>query len=112
MTGWWMTVAATGVALGLAGTALAADPTPDPIKGSTVMGDKGRSGPDGWSWAPVTRDQGAGAAAPGAGTQTPNKQPDPQAGRSLPPGQDPGTPATAASAGPGTMNTAAGDRKP
>lgn len=92
----------------------AADPAPAPIQGSSVMGDKGRSGPDGWASAPITRDKGAGAPAVGAGaaTPTPNTIPDPTAGRTLPPGQDPATPGTPASAGPGTLNTSAGDRRP
>ena len=39
----------------------------DPIKGSDTMGDKGRSGPDGWIQAPVPRDAAAGGSdkAPG-----------------------------------------------
>ena len=36
-----------------------------PIAGSDAMSGKGRSGPDGWSWAPVSRTQGASADAPG-----------------------------------------------
>ena len=37
----------------------------DPIQGADAMSGKGRSGPDGWSWAPVSRTQGASADAPG-----------------------------------------------
>lgn len=36
-----------------------------PIQGADAMSGKGRSGPDGWSWAPVSRTQGASADAPG-----------------------------------------------
>ncbi len=45
----------------LSGTAAAADP----IQGADAMSGKDRSGPDGWSWAPVSRTQGASADAPG-----------------------------------------------
>ena len=36
-----------------------------PIQGVDAMSGKDRSGPDGWSWAPVSRTQGASADAPG-----------------------------------------------
>ncbi len=57
-------VAATPAAAGTqdrSGAAAAADP----IQGADAMSGKGRSGPDGWSWAPVSRTQGASADAPG-----------------------------------------------
>ena len=40
----------------------------DPIQGADAMSGKGRSGPDGWSWAPVSRTQGASSDAPGEKT--------------------------------------------
>ena len=111
-----------GVAAALCGAlslhaARAADPASvqTPIKGSDVMGDKGRSGPDGWSWAPVTRDQAPAGKAPGETTAAvhgaPNAMPSSGAGKSLPPGQDPGTPA-ATQAGPGQLAGGADARKP
>ena len=55
--------------------ARAADPAAvqEPIKGSDVMGDKGRSGPDGWSWAPQVRDQVPADKATGTAVPTPFK---------------------------------------
>jgi hypothetical protein len=80
-----------------------------PIKGSTVMGDKGRPSPDGWSWAPQTRDQSASGPNPGnkSAQITPNTMPDPAetAGKTLPPGQDPGTPASTVASGPNAQAT-------
>lgn len=52
---------ATAGAQNRSGAAAAADP----IQGADAMSGKGRSGPDGWSWAPVSRTQGASADAPG-----------------------------------------------
>ena len=95
--------------------AWAADPVAGtaPIKGSDAMGDKGRSGPDGWSWAPQTRDQAPAdktneTAANGRGAL--NSQPAPDAGKTLKPGDDPGTPVATDSHGPGTIDS--GVRKP
>ena len=95
-----------------AGPVRAADPVAGtaPIKGSDVMGDKGRSGPDGWSWAPQTRDQAPAdkqnqTAANGRGAL--NSEPAPDAGKKLPPGDDPGTPAATDAHGPGTMDSGA-----
>ena len=81
-----------------------------PIKGADVMGDKGRTGPDGWSWAPQTRDQapadtGNKTAANGRGDA--NSQPNPNAGKKLAPGDDPGTPAATDAHGPGTTDSGA-----
>ena len=85
-----------------------------PIKGADVMGDKGRTGPDGWSWAPQTRDQAPGdknnqTAANGRGDA--NSQPGPSEGKKLAPGDAPGTPAATDAHGPGTTDGGAG-RKP
>lgn len=108
------------VAFGLVANAQpgwADDPKPqDGIVGSGVMGDKGRSGPDGWSWAPVTRDQGAGSKGPGqeasAAGKTPNAQPDRGAGKTLKPGDDPGTPMVTDARGPGSMDAKGSARQP
>ena len=86
----------------------------DGIVGSDVMGDRNRTGPDGWSWAPVTRDQTA--AGSGAGETAENLKKAPNASTAGPetkpiaPGDDPGTPATADAHGPGTIEKSAGAR--
>ena len=85
-----------------------------PIKGEDVMGDKGRTGPDGWSWAPQTRDQAPDdknnqTAANGRGDA--NSAPNPSQGKKMAPGDDPGTPAATDAHGPGTADSGAG-RKP
>lgn len=98
--------------------AQAADPPADPasvqapVKGLDVMGDKNRTGPDGWSWAPQVRDQAPAdksnrTAANGRGDT--NSQPGPDTGKKLAPGDDPGTPAATEAHGPGTMDSG---RKP
>ncbi len=94
----------------MASPARAADPAAvqEPIKGSDVMGDKGRTGPDGWSWAPQTRDQAPGdkdnqTAANGRGAL--NSQPSPAEGKKLAPGDDPGAPAATDAHGPGTRDS-------
>ena len=84
-----------------------------PIKGADVMGDKGRTGPDGWSWAPQTRDQAPGdknnqTAANGRGDA--NSAPNPSQGKKMAPGDDPGTPAATDAHGPGTTDSGAGSK--
>ena len=84
-----------------------------PIKGADVMGDKGRTGPDGWSWAPQTRDQAPAdknnqTAANGRGDA--NSMPAPSQGKKLSPGDDPGTPAATDAHGPGTTDSGAGGK--
>ncbi len=102
----------------LAGHVAYADETAhqDPIAGADVMSDKGRSGPDGWSWAPVTRNEAPSGKAPGqtaANTDAaPNAQPDPGAGKKLAPGDDPGTPMATQANGPGTQDKSAATRTP
>jgi len=102
----------------LAGHAALADETAQqkPIAGADVMGDKGRSGPDGWSWAPVTRDQGASEKAAGQSatnaSAAPNAQPDPNAGKTLAAGDDPGTPMAHQPNGPSTQDKSASTRTP
>ncbi len=75
----------------------------DPIKGADTMSDKGRSGPDGWSWAPVSRTQGASANAPGeqkSDQQHAAQQAKVPATNSQSPGMDPGTPLPTRQPGP------------
>ncbi len=91
---------------------------PPPVVGSDVMGDKSRSGPDGWAWAPVTRDQSASASTPAAGEDgkksqvPPNAQPAPNEGKTLPPGQDPGTPIASGSDSPAALQKPAASSQP
>jgi hypothetical protein len=67
----------------------------NPIKGADPMGDKGRSGPDGWIQAPIARDAAASGSdkAPGetqpSRASTPSK---PAAEGQMKAGDDPGTP--------------------
>ncbi len=96
--------------------ARAADPASvqAPVKGSDVMGDKGRTGPDGWVWAPQTRDQvpaDSASRTAANGRNDLNSQPGPEASKKLAPGDDPGTPAATDPHGPGTMDSA-GPHKP
>lgn len=118
-----MRVGWMGLALALGSTLTsqvvhAADPASvqAPIKGVDVMGDKGRSGPDGIAWAPVTKDQAASGTAAGENKgsvqATPNAQPVAASGKTLPPGQDPGTPAVAQSHGPGVLDQTSNSGKP
>ncbi len=107
----WIGLAAA-CAVAIASPVRAADPAAAqaPINGSDVMGDKGRTGPDGWSWAPQTRDQapadtGNQTAANGRGAL--NAQPGPDQGKKLAPGDDPGTPAATDAHGPGTADSGA-----
>ncbi len=103
-------VAIAAIVLAPAVAARAADPSSvqKPVQGVDVMGDRGRTGPDGWSWAPQTRDQVPDhkhnrTAANGRGA--PNSQPGPNESTPLKPGDDPGTPAAPQAHGPGTMDT-------
>ena len=75
----------------------------DPIKGVDAMSGKDRSGPDGWSWAPVSRSQGASADAPGE--KNTNQQHAAQQAKvpstgSQAPGEDPGAPLETRQPGP------------
>lgn len=91
-------------------TSPAADPGQQPgttpIKGESVMGDKGRSGPDGWSWAPVSRDD---TAAKGTGKgqsadqMTNGTRPVAATTTSAAAGTDPGTPMATRQPGPSGM---------
>ncbi len=81
----------------------------DPIQGADAMSGKGRSGPDGWSWAPVSRTQGASADAPGEKASDAHQaaQQRKVAGTiDQSPGADPGAPLDARQPGPaGTVPT-------
>ncbi len=95
--------------------AQAADPSQQrPIAGQDVMGDKSRSGPDGFSWAPVARTRAASGRAPGQtdAHQTEANMKASREGTHLPPGQDPGTPAAAQPNGPGTRDAPSVVAKP
>ena len=101
----------------VAGGAYAADAAnPPPVAGSDVMGDKSRSQPDGWAWAPVTRDQAPSAPAAGQSQGgkpvPPNAQPASNEGKALKPGDDPGTPVASGSDNPGTLEKSAASSKP
>lgn len=80
-------------ALVLAGLAsVAAHAQPGEIKGQDVMGDKSRSANDGWSQAPVPREQSAAKDAPdpgGTSTAQNRERPVPDAGSSDNSGSDP-----------------------
>lgn len=83
-----------------------------PIAGQDAMGDKSRSGPDGWSWAPVTRDQAPAGHAAGQDQATPNTRVGSNEGKTLPHGQDPGSAASPASSGPGSLDAESAMHKP
>jgi hypothetical protein len=83
----------------------AADTQQRPIVGQNVMGDKSRSGPDGFTWAPVTRNQAPSGRAPGETHAN-------AAGANLPAGQDPGAPASVAASDPGTRDVPSARKKP
>lgn len=75
----------------------------DPIRGADSMSGKDRSGPDGWSWAPVSRTQGASADAPGekkSDVQHASQQAKVPATGSQAPGEDPGAPMPTRQPGP------------
>lgn len=109
-------LAAAAAAAAFSAAAQTVDPkaVQQPIKGSDATGDKGRTGPDGWSWAPQTRDQapadGSGQTA-ASGPRDANSLPGPNTAAKLAPGDDPGAPAATDAHGPGTVDAASG-RKP
>lgn len=85
----------------------------DPITPSSVMGDKDRSGPDGWVQAPVTRDAAPAQKAKAAGEPRDEAaqaasgaaKTVPASAEPMPAGEDPGTPMTPAT-GPGQLSSA------
>lgn len=79
----------------LLGAAMAASPClaqtkPGEIKGVDAMGDKSRSAQDGWSQAPVPREQSAAKDAPDPGGRSIKENAD----RPVPPAQPGGSSAT------------------
>ena len=93
------------LAAALSGLSSIAVAQTDPIKGADVMGDKNRSGPDGWVQAPVTRDQAPAAATKAAGETKTTVGATSASHQVMSPGEDPGTPVTPAT-GPGRENAA------
>ncbi len=75
-----------------------------PLHGADAMDGKNKPGQDGWSWAPVPRDQAASQSGKTPGNdKTPDKtsdasRPVPNIGNHLSAGQDPGTPTATTSA--------------
>jgi hypothetical protein len=73
-----------------AGSPALAQTKPGEIKGIDAMGDKSRSAQDGWSQAPVPREQSAAKDAPNPGGQSVKENAD----RPVPPAQPGGTAGT------------------
>jgi hypothetical protein len=65
----------------------------NPIKGVDPMGDKGLSGPDGWTQAPIARDSAAAGDHKAPGEPAPNQAAamPKTGGKPMNPGDDPGT---------------------
>ncbi|MEH3116119.1 MAG: hypothetical protein PGN25_00425 [Methylorubrum populi] len=93
---------------------LGAEPTiaradPGQIKGQDVMGDKSRSANDGWSQAPVPREESAAKDAPdpgGRSTERNKDRPVPKAGEGGGDGTDPQQPLDHRTPGPSGHNPA------
>ena len=89
----------------LPATSRAADPPGQtaPLHGTDAMDGKNKPGQDGWSWAPVPRDQAASQSGKTPGNDKTNdktadgSRPVPDTGKQLTAGQDPGTPMTTTS---------------
>lgn len=82
---------------------------PGEIKGVDAMGDKSRSAQDGWSQAPVPREQSAAKDAPNPGGQSIKENADrpvPTAQPGGTPGTDPQAPLEHRTAGPSGTNPA------
>ena len=93
------------------GPALSADDSkPGEIKGMDVMGDKARSAQDGWSQAPVPREESAAKDAPNPGGKSIAENKDrlvPAAEGSGKSGTDPYQPLDQRAPGPSGINPAA-----
>src|SRR4051812_38519805 len=66
------------------------------VHGADPMDGKNRSGPEGYVWAPISRDQAPSGTAPTEAQGQPNRsaldaRPVPDTSKNLSPGQDPGT---------------------
>lgn len=91
-------------------TSVQAQTKPGEIKGSDAMGDKGRSAQDGWSQAPVPREESAGKDAPNPGGHsiTENRdRPVPAANPTGDSAHEPQAPLDHRTAGPSGINPAA-----
>lgn len=83
---------------------------PGEIKGFDAMGDKGRSAQDGWSQAPVPREESAAKDAPNPGGKSVEQNKDrpvPAAPTTYKPGEDPQAPLEQRAPGPSGNNPAA-----
>lgn len=92
------------------GSSVVAQTKPGEIKGSDVMGDKGRSAQDGWVQAPIPREESASKDAPNPGghsTQENANRPVPKADTAYTPGSDPQGPLDHRTPGPANANPAA-----
>ncbi|WP_375465352.1 hypothetical protein [uncultured Methylobacterium sp.] len=82
---------------------------PGEIKGMDAMGDKGRSANDGWSQAPVPREQSAGKDTPdpgGRSTQENRERKVPDAPTTASTGSEPYAPLDHRTPGPSGMSPA------
>ena len=89
--------------------ASAADSQPGEIKGMDVMGDKARSANDGWSQAPVPREESAAKDAPNPGGQSTaenRNRPVPSGDTPKQAGEDPQQPLDHRTPGPSGQNPA------
>ena len=103
------TAIAVVVSLASALPAAAADTQPGEIKGMDVKGDKARSANDGWSQAPVPREESAAKDAPnpGGGSTAENRnRPVPSGDTPKQPGEDPQQPLDHRTPGPFGQNPA------
>lgn len=101
--------AALAASLLLSAGAAVAQTQPGEIKGQDVMGDKSRSANDGWSQAPVPREESAGKDAPNPGGNSTAMNGDrkvPDAGTTTDPKTDPQTPLEHRTAAPSGSNPA------
>ena len=93
----------------MAGSPCLAQTKPGEIKGVDAMGDKSRSAQDGWSQAPVPREQSAAKDAPDPGGQSIKEnanRPVPQANPGGSPGTEPQAPLDHRTGGPSGTNPA------
>lgn len=91
-------------------TSVQAQTKPGEIKGFDAMGDKGRSAQDGWSQAPVPREESAAKDAPNPGGKSVEQNKDrpvPAAPTTYKPGEDPQAPLEQRAPGPSGINPAA-----
>lgn len=100
------------VCLALSGAAspCSAQTKPGEIKGMDAMGDKARSAQDGWSQAPVPREESAAKDAPDPGghsTAENRERPVPAADTAARSGTEPYQPLDQRPAGPSGINSAA-----